>query len=178
MTIPFTPGADEQRLYDLVSAYLQREETYGFPVQQRHLIALVLRKLLASSTQAVINTLQTIHSRLVDLLEGKTLEDDWLEQFIASEDIDDELADTPIDQAAEALAKYQEQKKSDREIDPVILRGEIAELEHYITLARSIKEDEKSHALLKALQTGFAHMADMNAPRKAVIFTESRRTPQ
>ncbi|KAA6187003.1 ATP-dependent helicase [Thiohalocapsa marina] len=176
ITIPFTPGADEQRLYDLVSAYLQREETYGFPVQQRHLIALVLRKLLASSTQAVINTLETIHGRLVTLLAGKTLEDDWLEQFIASEDIDDERADQPIDQAAEAPADYPDQKKPDPEIDPVILRGEIAELEHYITLARSIKEDEKSHALLKALQTGFAHMMEMNAPRKAVIFTESRRT--
>jgi SNF2 family DNA or RNA helicase len=71
ITIPFTPGEDEQRLYDLVSAYLQREETYGFPVRQRHLIALVLRKLLASSTQAVINTLETIHGRLQALLEEK-----------------------------------------------------------------------------------------------------------
>jgi predicted nucleic acid-binding Zn-ribbon protein len=176
ITIPFTPGADEQRLYDLVSAYLQHEETYGFPVQQRHLIALVLRKLLASSTQAVITTLETIHGRLVALLEGKTLEDDWLEQFIANEDIDDELDDEPIDQPAEPAAEYQKQKKPDRKIDPIILRGEIAELEHYITLARSIKEDEKSHALLKALQTGFENMMEMNAPRKAVIFTESRRT--
>lgn len=176
ITIPFTPGADEQRLYDLVSAYLQRDETYGFPAQQRHLIALVLRKLLASSTQAVINTLKTIHSRLVALLEGKIVEDDWLEQFIASEDIDDELADEPIDQAAESRADYLGQSKPDREIDPVLLRGEIAELEHYITLAHSIKEDEKSHALLKALQIGFTRMAEMNAPRKAIIFTESRRT--
>lgn len=176
ITIPFTPGADEQRLYDLVSAYLQRDETYGFPAQQRHLIALVLRKLLASSTQAVINTLETIHRRLVALLEGKTVEDDWLEQFIASEDIDDELADEPIDQAAESRAENLGPSKTDREIDPVLLRGEIAELDHYITLAHSIKEDEKSHALLKALQIGFARMAEMNAPRKAVIFTESRRT--
>jgi len=176
ITIPFTPGEDEQRLYDLVSAYLQREETYGFPVRQRHLIALVLRKLLASSTQAVINTLETMHERLRVLLEGKTLDDDWLDHLISEEEIDDELEDEPLSEAAEEAGNYQVDKDNERTIDLVALRGEIAELEHYITLAHSIKEDEKSHALLKALQIGFDHMAEMGAPRKVVIFTESRRT--
>jgi ERCC4-related helicase len=176
ITIPFTPGEDEQRLYDLVSAYLQQEETYGFPAQQRHLIALVLRKLLASSTQAVINTLETIHGRLQALLEGKTLDDDWLEQLITVDEIDDELDEETLPKADEELENHQASHNEDREIDITVLRGEIAELEHYISLARSIKEDEKSHALLKALQTGFDHMAEMGAPRKVVIFTESRRT--
>ncbi|MEJ1410753.1 MAG: SNF2-related protein [Candidatus Sedimenticola sp. (ex Thyasira tokunagai)] len=176
ITIPFTPGEDEQRLYDLVSAYLQREETYGFPVRQRHLIGLVLRKLLASSTRAVINTLETIHGRLSVLLEGKTLEDDWLDRLISDEEVDDELGEDALDEAAEEPEDYQSKTNDDREIDLVALRGEIAELEHYINLAHSIKEDEKSHALLKALQIGFDSMAQMGAPRKAVIFTESRRT--
>lgn len=176
ITIPFTPGADEQRLYDLVSAYLQREETYGVPVRQRHLIALVLRKLLASSTQAVIKTLETMHERLGALLDGKTFDDDWLEHFIADEDIADELTEESVDQTAEQGPAYPAPSTSSREIDPVLLRGEIAELEQYITLARSITEDEKSHALLSALETGFVRMTEMNAPRKAVIFTESRRT--
>jgi hypothetical protein len=79
-------------------------------------------------------------------------------------------------QAAEDPEDYQASHNEDREIDITVLRGEIAELEHYISLARSIKEDEKSHALLKALKTGFDHMAEMGAPRKVVIFTESRRT--
>jgi predicted nucleic acid-binding Zn-ribbon protein len=176
ITIPFTPGPDEQRLYDLVSAYLQRDDTYGFPSRQRHLIALVLRKLLASSTQAVINTLETIHGRLIALLEGKTLEDDWLEQFITDEDIDDEISDELNGADSGSPDQVLETSEPEREIDTVILRGEIAELDSYIKLARSIKEDEKSHALLKALQTGFGRMAEMGAPRKAVIFTESRRT--
>ncbi len=169
ITIPFTPGEDELRLYDLVSAYLQREQTYGFPRQHRHLIGLVLRKLLASSTRAVINTLQAIHSRLQQLEQQQTLDDDWLNRLISDEDIDDELLDeeTELEPAEETT-----------EIDRVLLRGEIAELEQYIVLARSIKEDEKSHALLKALQTGFDHMAEMGARRKAVVFTESRRTQE
>ena len=167
ITIPFTPGSDEQRLYDLVSGYLQRDETYGFPRRQRHLLGLVLRKLLASSTQAVIATLEAILGRLRRIEEEKTIDDDWLERLIADEDLEDEY--------------FEEEDESDlsqpeSEIDRVKLRGEIAELEQYIHLAHSIKEDEKSHALIKALEIGFARMADMNAPRKAVIFTESRRT--
>ena len=67
MTIPFTPGEDEQRLYDLVSGYLQRDDSYGVPKRQRHLVALVIRKLLASSTAAVINTLGSLIARLKDL---------------------------------------------------------------------------------------------------------------
>jgi len=31
LTIPFTPSNDEQRLYHLVSGYLQREGSYVFP---------------------------------------------------------------------------------------------------------------------------------------------------
>lgn len=49
LTVPFTPGDDEQRLYDLLSAYLLRPDSYGIPRRQRHLVGLVLRKLLASS---------------------------------------------------------------------------------------------------------------------------------
>ena len=167
ITIPFTPGSDEQRLYDLVSGYLQRDETYGFPRRQRHLIGLVLRKLLASSTQAVIATLEAVLVRLRRIEEEKTIDDDWLERLIAEEDLEEEY--------------FEEEEEADPsppepEIDPVKLRGEIAELEQYIHLAHSIKEDEKSHALLKALEIGFNRMTEMIAPRKAVIFTESRRT--
>lgn len=43
ITIPFTPSDDEVRLYDLVSAFLQRESTYAVPHQQKHLISLIVR---------------------------------------------------------------------------------------------------------------------------------------
>lgn len=54
--------------------------------------------------------------------------------------IDDELADEPIDRVEDAHSYYQSHPRPDREIDTVMLRGEIAELEHYITLSRRIEE--------------------------------------
>lgn len=167
ITIPFTPGPDEQRLYDLVSAYLQREDSYGVPHRQRHLVSLVIRKLLASSTSAVINTLETMLARLRKLEEKQEADDNWLEALMDDEDIDEDILDETEQNNNEEPAVA---------IDLTRLRGEIAELEQYIQLAHTIRVDEKSHALLKALETGFERMAEMGAPKKVVIFTESRRT--
>ena len=44
--------------------------------------------------------------------------------------------------------------------------------------ARGIGIGTKSRALTRALQIGFSNMADMGASRKALIFTESRRTQE
>ncbi|MEX2516764.1 MAG: SNF2-related protein [Gammaproteobacteria bacterium] len=169
MTIPFTPSDDEQRLYDLVSGYLQREDCYGFPRRQRHLIGLVLRKLLASSTEAVVATLEVIHDRLRKLQEHQTLDDDWLSRLIGDDDLDEDLIeeDSPVEETALSL-----------DVNPDKLRAEIAELEQYIKLAKSIRTDEKSNALLKAITTGFQAMREMGAPEKVVVFTESRRTQE
>lgn len=167
ITIPFTPGPDEQRLYDLVSAYLQREESYGVPHRQRHLVSLVIRKLLASSTSAVINTLETMLARLRKLEQDQEADDNWLEHLMDEEEIEEDI----LDEVAE-----EHQDSEAPPVDLVRLRGEIAEIEQYLQLARTIHEDEKSHALLSALETGFKRMAEMGAPRKVVIFTESRRT--
>ena len=54
----FVPSEAEQRLYDLVSDYLQRPTLYALPASQRQLMTLILRKLLASSTYAISGTLE------------------------------------------------------------------------------------------------------------------------
>lgn len=172
LTIPFTPSQDEQRLYHLVSGYLEREDSYGVPTRQRHLVSLVIRKLLASSTTAIIQTLETLKGRLETLHDRHQVEQDWLERLLADESVDGELLEAEdADEVEEADARYLEQ-----EINQTRLQGEIAEIEQYLSLARDIHEDAKSHALAIALETGFARMDEMGAPRKAVVFTESRRT--
>src|SRR5450756_2285237 len=60
----FVPSPDEQRLYDLVSDYLQRPNLYALPASQRQLVTLILRKLLASSTYAISGTLEGLANRL------------------------------------------------------------------------------------------------------------------
>jgi len=60
----FVPSPDEQRLYDLVSDYLQRPTLYALPAGQRQLMTLILRKLLASSTYAISGTLDGLAKKL------------------------------------------------------------------------------------------------------------------
>jgi adenine-specific DNA-methyltransferase len=60
----FTPEEGEDRLYHLVSDYLQRDNLQALPASQRSLMTLVLRKLLASSTFAIAGALTTIANRL------------------------------------------------------------------------------------------------------------------
>jgi ERCC4-related helicase len=176
VTIPFSPAASEQRLYELVSAYLQREGSYGVPHRQRHLVALVVRKLLASSTSAVIRTLETLLERLRKLDKEKKEDANWLQNLIEADDLDEELLE--IEEVSEEVGDMSASYlvTSPPAIDRTRLSGEIAELEQYLELARAIPEDAKSHGLLQALDIGFARMQEMGAPRKVVIFTESRRT--
>ena len=49
----FTPEEGEDKLYELVSEYLRRDNLQALPASQRSLMTLVLRKLLASSTFAI-----------------------------------------------------------------------------------------------------------------------------
>ena len=60
----FTPEESEDRLYDLVSDYLRRDNLQALPASQRSLMTLVLRKLLASSTFAIAGALTSLSNRL------------------------------------------------------------------------------------------------------------------
>lgn len=65
-TQEFLPTDEEYRLYERVSAYLQRDELFALPASQRKLMTLVLRKLLASSTFAIAGTLRRLVERVED----------------------------------------------------------------------------------------------------------------
>lgn len=173
LTFPFTPGEDEQRVYDLVSGYLLRDDSYGVPTRQRHLVGLILRKLLASSTEAVVATLEVILARLRRLEDSQAEQDDWVSRLIEDEELDTDLLDEEEDERA---SNEDAEPGVEAQVDPVKLRAEIVELEQYLLIARGVREDQKSHALLKALDTGFERMAAIGAARKAVVFTESVRT--
>ena len=62
----FVPTPEEQRLYDLVSDYLQQPTLYALPASQRQLMTLILRKLLASSTYAISGTLEGLAQQAGD----------------------------------------------------------------------------------------------------------------
>ncbi|MEB3415005.1 SNF2-related protein [Alteriqipengyuania sp. WL0013] len=168
ITQPFRPTDAEQQLYDAISQFLQDEESYAIPSRQRHLTVLILRKLLASSSHAIAGTLETMKARLVDLRDGIEPDEDWTEEIIESEEIEEELLD-------EWLADEEDDEL--RELtEPAKLRSEIENIAGLAEQARSIVTDTKTRALMKALDVGFAEQQRMGAANKALIFTESRRT--
>ncbi len=173
ITRPFTSSDAEHSLYEAVSAFLQRPNSYALPQRQRHLTALILRKLLASSSVAIAGTLDTLRARLETLRDEQVKDDqDFAERLIESEDIEDELLDDILADESDVDSSASPAEPIDR----AKLKEEIEILERLSARARAIPVDTKSETLLKALDIGFAQMAETGAARKAVIFTESRRT--
>lgn len=175
ITRPFKPSDTEHALYEAVSAFLQRPDSYALPQRQRHLTALILRKLLASSSQAIAATLDTLRARLEALRDQQAAsEPELLERLVEDEEIEDDLLDEILGEDENVDASGTEPVTVDRQK----LREEIEILQRLATWARSIGIDTKTHTLLKALEIGFEQMAKTGAARKALIFTESRRTQE
>jgi superfamily II DNA or RNA helicase len=180
ITQPFTPSDDEHSLFEAIAAFLRRPDTYALPKRQRHLTALVVRKLLASSPKAVAATLETMRDRLIALRDRIQSTEDLADRLIGEEDLPDDLLEEFLDgDTDDATADAPPLPPTpDAPLDPQRLNAEIEELTRYAQWARSIGIDTKSRALLKALEIGFQKMAEFGAAPKAVIFTESRRTQQ
>lgn len=170
ITRPFHPSNEEHALYEAISEFIQREDSYSIPARQRVLLTLRLRKILASSSQAIAGTLEIIRLRLVALKEGLP-PDDLVDKIISGDDVSDEDFYDSLDDADNA-------GDDEPEVDQEKLTEEIKEIDHYIRWARSIGIDAKARTLLNALEIGFSKLAENGAQRKALIFTESRRTQE
>jgi SNF2 family DNA or RNA helicase len=179
ITRPFKPTEQEHKLYEAVSKYLMRDDTYAFPARQKHLLILLIRKVLASSPTALAGTLEIIRERLLGLLEnakkGRSVSELLIKQADIDEDLLDEILEDEEDDISDIIPENNAPAQEEK-IDIARLRNEVNEIDQYIGWARSIGIDTKSKALLTALDVGFQKMTEMGAARKAVIFTESRRT--
>ena len=163
----FTPEESEDRLYNLVSDYLRRDNLQALPASQRSLMTLVLRKLLASSTFAIAGALQSISNRLKSKLKK------YDPPTSLAEELDQEYE--ALDETAEEWPEDEpEQLLSDA--DRAALEREIADLDAFAALAGSIEHNAKGRALLKALEIAFKQTVSFGAAQKAIIFTESRKT--
>ena len=177
MAQEYMPSEKEQELYDKMSAYLLRDDAYGLPSGQRTLLLLLIRKLMASSSFAVCDTVQAIINRLKRLVGEKTEE----------AEVDESLQDLFDDSFGEETEEWDEDENEDiKEIEKIrqtpeqqtAVYKEIADLQQIYDLANSIKDNNKGECLLKALEVGFQKMTELGANRKALIFTESRRTQE
>jgi ERCC4-related helicase len=165
----FTPSWDEEKLYNLVSDYLRRDNLQALPTSQKALMTLVMRKLLASSTFAIAKTLTSLSKRLKAKLTQqeptRRLSEELAEDY---EELDETIDEWGEDEPEEALSG----------VERSAIESEIRELDTFIKLAVSIEQNAKGEALLKVLEVAFNTTAEYGGARKALIFTESRRTQE
>jgi adenine-specific DNA-methyltransferase len=173
-TADFIPTQAEEQLYAEVSAYLQRELLVALPNARRKLITLILRKLLASSSAAIGATLAKFAERLAGQqqqalpADPQAIEQGLAQDFEALTEIDEEWsgeesATTPAPSAAELNLQAQ---------------AELADLQRFVQLARSVALDSKATKLVEVLPTVFRLAQEKGAARKAVLFTESVKTQE
>lgn len=166
----FTPSNEEQELSRLVADYLRRPNLKALPEGQRQLISLVLWKLLASSTHAIAGALETMAKRLQGVLDDAPEVVDLTEELDEDYESLDETADEWSAQDADAVVRNRDERDA--------LSHEIDELRHFKQLATNIRDNAKGKALLTALDRAFAELDRLGAAKKAIIFTESKRTQE
>lgn len=166
-TVDFKLTQDEIELYMRVNAFLQRSVLYSIPTQNKGLITLVIRKLLASSSFALIETFEVLASRLEKLKEG-TRSADAQEGFdLFWEYVEDEIDENDFD-AADDDEEIILQRQS--------IQDELDEVKQIIEVAERITKNAKITALRKALKIAFDYQDEHGIPQKVVVFTESKRT--
>lgn len=179
----FIPNDAEKRLYHLVSEYLQSDRLYALPSSQRQLMTLILRKLLASSSYAIADTLKGLADKLEAAEKAQAALDsppvEIADNFESLPEIEDEWLEDEPDQSDSPPGQTQQLTPEQREE----LRAEKEKLRQFHELAKSIQQNSKGEVLLTALRRGFeaanrarAEQQNGALQQKAIIFTESRRT--
>lgn len=171
MTVDFELSLPEVELYMKINNYLKKEILFALPNSHRTLITSVIRKLLASSSMAVAETLRTLKNRLVILKE--TTREESVEEslnfffsFFDDDEVEDEQENDHVDQL------YTREKVNE------FIQHEIDEIDDIINTAEKIKKNAKMTALKIAVRKAFDFQRDAEIKEKVVIFTESVRTQQ
>ena len=164
-TFDFELTVDERELYVLVNNFLKRDNLYCLPNSNRRLLILVVRKLLASSSFALIETFEVMRARLEKLKQGtkSAKANDGFELFWQY--LDDEIDEDSVDNE-DADIIFQRQQ----------IQEEIDQIEKIIDTAKRIKVNAKVSALKKAVAAAFNMQRERGINEKVVIFTESKRT--
>lgn len=165
-TVDFALSTDEIELYQRVNDFLKRDILYSIPTSNRSLIILVIRKLLASSSFALIETFEVLKDRLEKLYEGSKSANaqegfDLFWSFVEDE----------IDESG-----FEETEDEDTVIQKQYIQAELDEVNTIIDVAKRIKTNAKVVALKSAIDIGFDMQRKQGISQKVVVFTESKRT--
>ncbi|MBR4513618.1 MAG: DISARM system SNF2-like helicase DrmD [Lachnospiraceae bacterium] len=165
-TVDFTLSTDEIELYQRVNDFLKRDLLYSIPSSNRSLIILVIRKLLSSSSFALIETFEVLKARLEKLKEGSKSANaqegfDLFWSFVEDE----------IDESG-----FEETEDEDTIIQKQYIQSELDEVNTIIDVSKRIKSNAKVLALKSAVKIAFDYQKEQGISQKVVVFTESKRT--
>lgn len=166
ITVDFHLSTEEKELYDVTNDFLRRDPLYSIPNANRGLIILVIRKLLASSSFALIETFEVLEKRLEKLYEGtkSAYAQEGFDLFWGF--VEDEIDE-------DGFNEYDDEETAEKK---QAIQAELKIVRHILEMARAIKTNAKIIALREALKSAFAHQISEGLNQKAVVFTESKRT--
>ena len=165
-TVDFTLSPDEIELYQRVNNFLKKDILYSIPTSNRGLITLVIRKLLASSSFALIDTFEVLKNRLEKLYEGSKSANaqDGFDLFWSF--VEDEIDES----------EFEKSEDEDTIIQKQFIQLELNEVNVIIEIANRISINAKVTALKTAINIAFKFQQEQGISQKVVIFTESKRT--
>lgn len=165
-TVDFSLSFDEIELYQRVNNFLKRNILYSIPVSNRNLIILVIRKLLASSSFALIDTFEVFRKRLKKLYEGSKSANAQEGFDLFWSYVEDEIDESEFENIDDEETVLQKKE----------IQNELDEVNIIIEIAKRIKMNAKIEALKTAIQNAFKYQREQKISQKVVIFTESKRT--
>ena len=132
-TFYFVQNPDEQELYTMLQDIIVNPEQHPYiiPGKHKHLLLLIMSKLMGSSIYALKGTLEIILKRLNELKKGEDLD---LTEYLKNQELVDEIEDDELMNPESSDDKLSEQ------IDFEMLTNEIKYVRTMILKADSIKK--------------------------------------
>ncbi|MHA1859703.1 MAG: helicase-related protein, partial [Candidatus Asgardarchaeia archaeon] len=173
-TISFKLSNKERELYNEVSRYVidQYNKALTMDYRRRNIAfaLMILQRRMASSTYALLRSLERRKERLEKILRGE-------EEPRKIEEVDFEVLEDL--EESERWRREREWESVSVARSPKELEDEIRTLERLIEKAKDIVRGEcevKLKELRKAIEEGFRKIREMNGNPKILIFTESKDT--
>ena len=172
MTLKFNLSDEEIDLYNEVSRYVVHQYNRALRQDKKRNVAfalVILQRRMASSTYALLRSLERRKEKLEKILMGKEEPKEPKVDFEELEDLEE----------SERWKKEEEWEGVTLAKDPEELRGEIETIERLIEKAKEIVKGEKEvklRELREAIAEGFRRIKEMGGNSKILIFTESRDT--
>ena len=179
-TMKFTLSEEEKELYNEVSRYVVEQYNRALQLDKKRNVAfalMILQRRMASSTYALLKSLERRKNKLEKILKGEEKQKDLSALAQAGMTFDyDEIEDL---EESERWKKEEEWESVTVAKDPEELRREIETLNKLIEKAGEVinRENEvKLRELRKAIEEGFEKIKEMDGNPKVLIFTESKDT--